>query len=122
MRINGATKNEGACVDHSYTRDTIFDHRAEIREILPKVIEKFRKKGATSPDKAIYIDAREFPPKLKKLVEGRGRLSIFVEVNGKYYLSERRLKGIRNNGRVEDSDNGDVMFNNGNSGEIRTPI
>ncbi len=96
MRTSDATKNESLRVNHSYTRDTTFGRRAEIKEMLLKVIDKFHQKRATRPDKAITIDAREFPPNFKELMKERlGELSIFVEVNGKYYLSEKRLQEMR---------------------------
>jgi len=76
--------------------DIMFARHAEIRETLPKVIEKFCQRGAVSPDKAISIDELGLPPRFKKLVEGcLGRLGIFVEVDGKYYLSEEQLKKVK---------------------------
>ena len=96
MRTSDATKNESARVNHSLTRDATFGRGAEIKEMLLKVIDKFHQKGATSPDKAITVDAREFPPNFKELMKGRlGELNIFVEVNGRYYLSEKRLQEMR---------------------------
>ncbi|MBE0512651.1 PadR family transcriptional regulator [Candidatus Bathyarchaeota archaeon] len=74
----------------------MFGRRAEIRERLLKVIEKFRQKGAISPDKAMTIEELGLPSKFKDLMKGRlGRLGIFVEVDGKYYLSEERLKEVK---------------------------
>jgi len=73
----------------------MFRRRAEIRERLLEVIEKFRQRGAISPDKALTIEELGLPPKFKELMERRlDRLGVFVEVNGKYYLSEERLKEI----------------------------
>jgi len=71
-------------------------HRTEIRKRLLRVIEKFREKGAVSPDKAMSVEELDLPPKFKELMKGRlGRLGIFVEVDGKYYLSEERLKEVK---------------------------
>ena len=52
--------------------------------------------GAISPDKAMTMEGLGLPPKFKELMERRlGRLGVFVEVNDKYYLSEERLKEIK---------------------------
>jgi len=74
----------------------MFRRREEIRERLLEVIEKFRQKGAISPDKAMTIEELGLPPRFKELMGRRlGQLGVFVEVNGKYYLSEERLKEIK---------------------------
>jgi len=74
----------------------MFRRRAEVRERLLEVIEKFRQKGAVSPDKAMTIEELGLPPKFKEAMQRRlGQLDVFVEVNGKYYLSEERLKEIK---------------------------
>ena len=71
----------------------MFRRREEIRKWLYEVVEKFRQKGATSPDKAMTAEELGLPPIFKEAMKRRlGRLGIFVEVNGKYYLSEERLK------------------------------
>ncbi len=74
----------------------MFGRRAEIREMLPKIIDKFRQKGAVGPDKAMSIEELDLPPKFKELMKRRlGRLGVFVEVDNKYYLSEKRLKELK---------------------------
>jgi len=74
----------------------MFRQRARIRERLIEVIERFRVKEATSPEKAMALEELGLPPRFKQLMEKRlGHLGIFVEVNGKYYLSEERLREIR---------------------------
>jgi len=74
----------------------VFEQRARFRERLLEVIERFSQKGATSPDKAMTIEELGLPPKFKEAIERRlGRLGVFVEVDGKYYLSEERLKEIK---------------------------
>jgi len=79
----------------------MFRRRANIRERLLGVVERFRVKGATSPEKAMTIEELGLPPRFKQLMERRlGRLGIFVEVNGKYYLSEERLREIRERRRA----------------------
>jgi len=76
--------------------DNVFGRRADIRDKLLKVIEKFRQKGAISPDKAMSVKELGLPPKFKDLTRGHlGHLGFFVEVDGKYYLSEERLKEVK---------------------------
>jgi hypothetical protein len=73
--------------------DGMFRRREEVRKWLYEVVEKFRQRGATSPDKAMTAEELGLPPIFKEAVKRHlGRLGIFVEVNGKYYLSEERLK------------------------------
>jgi hypothetical protein len=70
--------------------------RQEIKEQLTAVIEKFRQKGATSPEKALTSQELELPPRFEEAMHRRlGRSGVFVEVNGKYYLSEARLKEVQ---------------------------
>ncbi len=71
----------------------MFRRREEVRKWLYEVVEKFRQKGATSPDKAMTAKELGLPPFFKEAMKRRlGRLGIFVQVNGKYYLSEEKLK------------------------------
>lgn len=73
----------------------MFRRREEIRERLSQIIEKFRQKGAVSPDKAMTAQELGLPPGFEEAMKRRlGRSGIFVAVNGKYYLSEERLKQI----------------------------
>jgi hypothetical protein len=56
----------------------------------------FREKGATSPEKAMTIQELGLPAQFEQAMHRRlGQTGIFVEVNGKYYLNEDRLKQIR---------------------------
>jgi hypothetical protein len=74
----------------------MFRRRAEIREHLMELIEKFRQKGALSPEKALTAEEMDLPPEFKERMKRRlGQLGVFVEVNGKYYLSEQRLKEVQ---------------------------
>jgi len=74
----------------------MFRRRAEVRERLLEAIEKFRQKGAVSPDKAVTIEELGLPPQFKEAMKRRpGWLGVFVEMNGKYYLSEERIKEIK---------------------------
>jgi lipoate-protein ligase A len=75
----------------------MFRRRREIREHLLELIEKFRKKGALSPEKALTAEELELPTEFKERMKRRlGQLGVFVEVDGgKYYLSEERLKEVK---------------------------
>lgn len=73
----------------------MFTRREEVRKWLLGVIEKFHEKGAVSPDKAMTVEELGLPPSFREAMKRRlGRSGIFVEVNGKYYLSEERLKQV----------------------------
>jgi hypothetical protein len=74
----------------------VFRDREEVRRRLSEIIEKFRQKGATSPEKALTIQELGLPPRFEQAMHRRlGQTGIFVEVNGKYYLNEERLKQIQ---------------------------
>jgi len=94
--LNGSTTINILYVDVAISRQTneprvIFEENSGL-----KVVERIRQKGATSPDKAITIEELGLPPRFKEAMERRlGRSGVFVEVNGKYYLSEEKLKEIR---------------------------
>ena len=73
----------------------MFERREEIEKRLYEIVERFRQKGAVSPDKAMTAEELNLPPRFEVAMKRRlGRLGVFVEVNGKYYLSEERLKQI----------------------------
>lgn len=75
-----------------------FERRLRERALsrLGEVIDKFRRKGALSPEKALTAEELDLPPRFEEVMKKRlGRLGIFVEVNGKYYLDEERLKQIK---------------------------
>jgi hypothetical protein len=73
----------------------MFARREEVRKWLLEVIEKFREKGAVSPDKAMIPEELGLSPSFTEAMKRRlGRSGIFVEVNGKYYLLEERLKQV----------------------------
>jgi hypothetical protein len=74
----------------------MFRSRGEMHRRLHEIIERFRQKGATSPEKAMTIQELGLPPRFEEAMHRRlGQLGIFVEVNGKYYLSEERLKQVQ---------------------------
>ncbi|HVP93531.1 MAG TPA: hypothetical protein VMS94_07325 [Acidobacteriota bacterium] len=73
----------------------MFGRREEVRKWLSEIIEKFRQKGVVSPDKAMTAEELGLPPIFQEAMKRRlGQSGIFVEVNGKYYLNEARLKEI----------------------------
>ena len=74
----------------------MFRDREGMRRRLQGIIEKFRQKGATSPEKAMTIQELGLPPRFEEAMHRRlGQSGIFVETNGKYYLNEERLKQIQ---------------------------
>lgn len=84
----------------------MFNQRQEIRKRINEIVAVFRQKGATSPDKAMTAQELDLPPRFEEAMKRRlGRSGIFVQVNGKYYLSEERLKQVEahwsRNGRGE---------------------
>ena len=75
--------------------DIMFGRLAEIKEIFFKEVEKFRQKGAVTPEKAMSIEELGLSPKFKTFLRRSPRLlGVFVKVDSKYYLSEERLKEI----------------------------
>ena len=74
----------------------MFRDRGQVQRQLREVIERFRQKGATSPERAMTLQELGLPPRFEQAMHRRlGRLGIFVETNGKYYLNEERLKQIQ---------------------------
>jgi len=74
----------------------MFRDREEMRRRLQDIIEKFRQKGAVSPEKAMTLQELGLPPRFEEAMHRRlGQSGIFVETNGKYYLNEERLKQIQ---------------------------
>jgi hypothetical protein len=66
------------------------------RERLHEIVDKFRQKGALSPEKAMTAEELVLPGEFKESMQRRlGQTGIFVEVNGKYYLDEKRLEEVR---------------------------
>lgn len=64
--------------------------------MLGEVIARFREKGATSPERAMTIEELGLPPRFEQAMHRRlGATGIFVEVGGKYYLDEARLKQVQ---------------------------
>jgi len=73
----------------------MFEQHEEMEKRFNEIVEKFRQKGAISSDKAMTAAELDLPPRFEVAFKRRlGRLGVFIEVNGKYYLSEERLKQI----------------------------
>jgi hypothetical protein len=74
----------------------MFAQRDEIRRWLEDLVEKFRQRGAVSPETAKTSEELGLPPRFQEAMKRRlGRSGIFIEVNGKYYLDEKRLEQIQ---------------------------
>ncbi len=74
----------------------MFKDREKMQQRLEAIIQKFREEAATSPEKALTIQELGLPPRFEQAMHRRlGQTGIFVEVNGKYYLNEERLKQIQ---------------------------
>jgi len=59
---------------------------------LEEIISLFKTKGATSPEKALTPEELGLPSVVKYFIRSpMGSLSPFVEVDGKFYLSEEKL-------------------------------
>jgi hypothetical protein len=67
-----------------------------VQERLLELVQRFKEKGAVSPDKAMTGKELGLPPRFEEAMKRRlGKSGIFVEVRGKYYLSEERLKKVK---------------------------
>jgi hypothetical protein len=74
----------------------MFRRREEIQRRITEIVEKFRVKGAISPEKAMTADELGLPPRFADAMNRRlGQTGIFLRTNGKYYLSEERLREIK---------------------------
>jgi Flp pilus assembly protein TadB len=73
----------------------MFERREQIQKWFYEIIEKFRQKGALIPEKAMTARELDLPPRFETAMKRRlERSGVFIEVDGKYYLSEERLKQI----------------------------
>ena len=74
----------------------MFRDPQEMRRRLKEIIDKFRQKGATSPEKALTLEELGLPPRFEQAMHRRlGQTGIFLEINGKYYMNEERLNQIQ---------------------------
>jgi hypothetical protein len=65
------------------------------RKTLLQAIEAFQQKGAVNPERALTLEELGLPPDFEVKRGPPWLLGLFVEVDGKYYLSEERLKKVR---------------------------
>jgi hypothetical protein len=76
-------------------KSEMFNQRQEIRKRINEIVAVFRQKGAISPDKAMTAQELGLPSRFEEAMHRRlGRSGIFVQVDGKYYLSEELLKQV----------------------------
>lgn len=69
--------------------------------MIQGIIARFREKGATSPEKAMTVQELGLPPRFEEAMKRRlGATGIFVEVGGKYYLDEAKLKQVQEERRA----------------------
>jgi DNA-binding PadR family transcriptional regulator len=71
------------------------DGEVQNRKPLLQVIEAFKQKGAVSPERALTLEELDLPPGFEVKRSPPWFLGVLVEVDGKYYLSEERLKKVR---------------------------
>lgn len=85
----------------------MFRDPQEMRRRLKEIIDKFLQEGATSPEKALTLEELSLPPRFEQAMHRRlGQTGIFVEVNGKYYLNEEKLKQIQQERATAGSEGG----------------
>ena len=66
------------------------------RSRIVEIAEKFRKKGAISPETALSPEQLGLPPQFGMMVQmGMAEAGLFLEHDGKYYLSEKRFKQMQ---------------------------
>ncbi|HEX7482646.1 MAG TPA: hypothetical protein VF350_04180 [Candidatus Bathyarchaeia archaeon] len=74
----------------------MFRNPQDMHRRLAEIVEKFRQKGAISQEKALTLEELGLPPRFEQAMHRRlGQTGIFVDVKGKYYLNEERLKQIQ---------------------------
>jgi len=65
-------------------------------ERMFEVVETFREKGATSPEKAMSLEELGLPPMFGMMIQGpMGQSGPFREKDGRYYLVEERLRQMQ---------------------------
>jgi hypothetical protein len=74
----------------------MFRRREEILKRVTVISAKFIEKGATTPEKPLTPQELGLSPRFEAAMHRRlGKSGIFIEVNGKYYLSEQQLKEVQ---------------------------
>ena len=83
-----------------------------MRGRIQEIAQRFREKGATSPERAMSAQELGLPPRFEEAMKRRlGQTGIFVEVGGKYYLNEARLEQIRQQRGFQGGAGGSVWTN-----------
>ncbi len=73
----------------------MFGQRERLKERIEAIAGRFREKGATSPERAMTTQELGLPPRFEVAMKRRlGMTGIFVEVGGRYYMSEERLREL----------------------------
>jgi hypothetical protein len=74
----------------------VFGRRQRVHEKLEEIIQIFRSKGALSPQTGMTTKDLGLPPRFEEAMHRRlGRSGVFVQVDGKYYMSEQRLAEVK---------------------------
>jgi hypothetical protein len=69
--------------------------------MIQGIVARFREKGATSPEKAMTAQELGLPPRFEEAMKRRlGATGIFVDVGGRYYLDEAKLKQVQEERRA----------------------
>ena len=64
-----------------------------LQDRIMEIAEVFREKGALSPETAMSLEKLGLPPQFSMMMQrGLGQRGVFLEYNGKYYLSEEQLR------------------------------
>lgn len=103
----------------------MFRRRGMFRERLLETIKVFREKGAISPESAMTLKDLGLPPLFRRLMNRRlGQSGLFLEVNGKYYLSENGVKQIeeQRSTRQTTGDDREKLLNHRKSGNDKGAV
>jgi DNA-binding PadR family transcriptional regulator len=73
----------------------VFDRHSKALEAFHRVVRTFRQKGALSPEKAMSLEDLGLQHVEDVIKRAPRFLGVFVEVNGKHYLSEEALQEAR---------------------------
>jgi len=67
--------------------------RGEMELWIQRLIQRFREKGATSPERAMTVQELGLHDRFEQAMKRRlGQTGIFVAVGGKYYLNEEAVR------------------------------
>ena len=67
--------------------------RGEMELWIQRLIQRFREKGATSPERAMTVQELGLHDRFEQAMKRRlGQTGIFVDIGGKYYLNEEAVR------------------------------